>query len=181
MVEALREADRRKDEFIAMLAHELRNPLAPLRNGLQVMRLASSDADAVAEARAMMERQLGHMVRLVDDLLDVSRISQGKMELRRSRVLLADVVGSAVETARPAIEAGGHELSVSLPDEPVALDADLTRLAQVVSNLLTNSAKYTLRGGIIRLAAEREGNEAVVSVRDNGIGIPADSLPRIFD
>jgi PAS domain S-box-containing protein len=179
--EALREADRRKDEFLALLAHELRNPLAPLRNGLQIMRLAAGDANAVAQARDMMDRQLGHMVRLVDDLLDASRISQNKMELRRSRVLLADIVSSAVETARPAIEAAGHELIVSLPPEPVHLDADLTRLAQVISNLLTNSAKYTERGGKIWLGAERLGGEVIVSVRDTGIGIPADALPRIFD
>ena len=155
--------------------------MAPLRNGLQVMRLAGGDANAVAQARDMMERQLGHMVRLIDDLLDISRISQNKMELRRSRVLLTDVVSSAVETARPAIEAAGHELTISLPPEPVYLDADLTRLAQVFSNLLTNSAKYTERGGRIWLAAERRGGEVVVSVRDTGIGIPADALPRIFD
>ena len=129
----------------------------------------------------MMERQLGHMVRLIDDLLDVSRISRNKMELRRSRVLLADVVSSAVETARPLIDAAGHELTVSLPPEPVYLDADLTRLAQVFGNLLTNSAKYTERGGHIWLTAERRGGEVVVSVRDTGIGIPAESLPRIFD
>jgi PAS domain S-box-containing protein len=179
--EALREADRRKDQFIALLAHELRNPLAPLRNGLQVLRQAGSDANAVAQARSMMERQLGHMVRLIDDLLDISRIGQNKMELRRSRVLLADVVSSAVETARPAIEEAGHELTLALPAEPVHLDADLTRLAQVFSNLLTNSAKYTERGGRIWLSAERRGSEAVVAVRDNGIGIPADAMPRIFD
>jgi PAS domain S-box-containing protein len=179
--EALQEADRRKDQFIALLAHELRNPLAPLRNGLQVMRLAGSDANAVAQAHGMMERQLGHMVRLIDDLLDISRISQNKMELRRSRVLLTDVVRSAVETARPAIEAAGHELIISLPPEPVHLDADLTRLAQVFSNLLTNSAKYTERGGRIWLAAERRGGEVIVSVRDTGIGIPGAALPRIFD
>jgi PAS domain S-box-containing protein len=179
--EALREADRRKDQFIALLAHELRNPLAPLRNGLQVMGLAGADDNAVAQARDMMERQLGHMVRLIDDLLDVARISQNKMELRRSRVLLMDVLRGAVETARPAIEAAGHELIISLPPEPVHLDADLTRLAQVFSNLLTNSAKYTERGGRIWLAAERRGGEVVVSVRDTGIGIPADALPRIFD
>jgi PAS domain S-box-containing protein len=179
--EALREADRRKGQFIALLAHELRNPLAPLRNGLQVIGLACGGADAVAQARSMMERQLGHMVRLIDDLLDVSRINQNKMELRRSRVLLTDVLSSAVETARPAIEAAGHELTVALPPEPVHLDADLTRLAQVFSNLLTNSAKYTERGGRIWLAAERRGGEVVVSVRDTGIGIPADALPRIFD
>ena len=177
----LREADRRKDEFIALLAHELRNPLAPLRNGLQVMRLAASDANAVSQARSMMERQLGHMVRLIDDLLDVSRIGQHKMELRRSRVLLSDVVSSAVETARPLVEAAGHELTVSLPRQPIHLDADLTRLAQVFSNLLTNSAKYTESGGHIWLSAERKGDEAMIYVRDNGIGIPAESLPRIFD
>jgi signal transduction histidine kinase/ActR/RegA family two-component response regulator len=177
----LLEADRRKDEFLALLAHELRNPLAPLRNGLQVMRLAPDDREAVRSSREIMDRQLTHMVRLIDDLLDVSRISQNKMELRRSRVLLADVVGSAVEAARPFIEAAGHELTVSLPPEPVFLDADLTRLAQVFSNLLTNSAKYTERGGRIWLSAERRDGEAVVSVRDTGIGIPADDLPHIFD
>jgi PAS domain S-box-containing protein len=179
--EALREADRRKDEFLALLAHELRNPLAPLRNGLQVMRLAAGDPNAVAQARGMMERQLGHLVRLVDDLLDVSRISRNKMELRRSRVLLADVVSSAVETARPLIDAGAHTLTVSLPPEPVFLDADLTRLAQVFGNLLTNSAKYTRPGGHIWLTAERRGEDLFVSVRDNGIGIPAESLRSIFD
>ena len=179
--EALREADRRKDDFIALLAHELRNPLAPLRNGLHIMRLAADDAAAVAEARLMMERQLGHMVRLIDDLLDISRISRNKMELRRSRVLLADVLSSAVETARPAIEAAGHELSITLPREPICLDADLTRLAQVFSNLLTNSAKYTEHGGHIWIGAERRGSDVVISVRDTGIGIPADALPRIFE
>ena len=124
----LRDQDRRKDEFLALLAHELRNPLAPLRNGLHVMRLAAEDAGAVAESRAMMECQLGHMVRLIDDLLDIARINQNKMELRRERILLADVIASAIETARPLIESAVHELKVSLPAEPVALDADLTRL-----------------------------------------------------
>jgi PAS domain S-box-containing protein len=179
--DALREADRKKDDFIAMLAHELRNPLAPIRNGLQVMRLAPGDASAVASARGMMERQLGHMVRLIDDLLDVSRISRNKMELQRGRVRLADIVESAVETARPQIDAERHELTVTLPGNPVYLDADLTRLAQVFGNLLTNSAKYTPRGGRIWLSAERRGDMAVVSVRDTGIGIPANSLGNIFD
>jgi signal transduction histidine kinase/ActR/RegA family two-component response regulator len=179
--EELRDADRRKDEFLALLAHELRNPLAPLRNGLQVMRLAGNDAGAVAQARAMMDRQLGHMVRLIDDLLDVSRIGRHKMELRRARVALSDVVDNAVETARPVIEAAGHKLTVSLPPEPVFLDADLTRLAQVLSNLLTNSAKYTTAGGQIWLTALRRGDEVVASVRDTGIGIPAEALPRVFD
>jgi PAS domain S-box-containing protein len=179
--QALRDADRRKDEFLALLAHELRNPLAPLRNGLEVMRLASGDAEAVAQARGMMERQLGHMVRLIDDLLDISRINTNAMELRRSRVLLTDVVQSAVETARPLIDDAGHCLHVSLPPEPVVLDADLTRMAQVFGNLLTNSAKYTEPGGQIWLAAERRDDLVFVSVRDTGIGIPADSLQDIFD
>ncbi|MEA2692084.1 MAG: hypothetical protein QOJ16_1471 [Acidobacteriota bacterium] len=179
--EALREADRRKDEFLALLAHELRNPLAPLRNGLQVMRLAADNPGLVAKTRDMMDRQLFHMVRLIDDLLDVSRISRNKMELRRSRVLLADVVSSAVETARPALEEAGQELTVALPPEPVQLDADLTRLAQVFGNLLNNSAKYTGRGGHIWLTATLDGDQVIVAVRDNGIGIPASALPNIFD
>jgi PAS domain S-box-containing protein len=181
IAEALRDADRRKDEFLALLAHELRNPLAPLRNGLEIMRLAGADSNAAGRARTMMERQLGHMVRLVDDLLDVSRISRNKLELRRSRVLLADVVSSALETARPVVEAAGHELITTLPAEPVHLDADLTRLAQVFSNLLTNSAKYTDRGGRIELAAELRSGEVEVSVRDTGIGIPTDALPHVFE
>ncbi len=181
LYDELREQDRRKDEFLALLAHELRNPLAPLRNGLQVMRLAAGDASAVAQTRAIMERQLSHMVRLIDDLLDVSRISRNKMELRRARVLLSDVISSAVETARPAIEEAGHELTISLPPEPLHVDADLTRLAQVFGNLLSNSARYTPRGGHIHLSAERSGHEIVVWVRDNGIGIPIESLRSIFD
>jgi PAS domain S-box-containing protein len=177
----LSQADRKKDDFIALLAHELRNPLAPIRNGLQILRLAGGDMDAVGQARAMMDRQLTHMVRLIDDLLDISRISRNKMELRRERVLLTDVVDSAVETARPQIDEAGHDLSLSLPPGPVFLDADLTRMAQVVANLLTNSAKYTERGGKIQLAAERRGQEVVVTVHDNGIGIPAEALPNIFE
>lgn len=177
----LRDADRKKDDFIALLAHELRNPLAPIRNGLEVMRLAGGDVNAVATARAMMDRQLSHMVRLVDDLLDVSRISRNKMELRRERVLLADAVNAAVETARPSIEAGRHDLQVSLPSGPVFLKADLTRLSQVFSNLLTNSAKYTKAGGRISLVAERDSDEVVVAVKDNGIGIPAESLGSVFE
>jgi PAS domain S-box-containing protein len=177
----LRDQDRKKDDFIALLAHELRNPLAPIRNGLQVLRLGPGNADALAKARDMMDRQLTHMVRLIDDLLDVSRINRHKMVLRRERVTLADVVASAVETARPVIDAAGHELTVALPAAPVVLDADLTRLAQVFSNLLTNSAKYTPKGGRVWLAAERAGGQVVVSVRDTGIGIPAPALPTVFD
>ncbi|HVJ82828.1 MAG TPA: PAS domain S-box protein [Planctomycetia bacterium] len=178
---ALRDADRRKNEFIALLAHELRNPLAPIRTGLQILRLAGADAATAERAREMMDRQLAHMVRMIDDLLDISRAIRDKLELRRTPTLLAEVIRSAVETARPVIDAEGHELAVDLPDEPILLDADLTRLAQVFSNLLTNSAKYTRRGGRIRLAAERTDGGVAVSVRDNGIGIPADSLPTVFD
>ena len=181
LIRELREADRKKDDFIALLAHELRNPLAPIRNGLQVLRLSGGDAEAATQARCMMDRQLSHMVRLIDDLLDISRINRNKMELRRTRVLLADVIASAVETARPLIDEAGHELTVALPGRPVFLDADLTRLAQVFSNLLTNSAKYTEHGGHIWLTAERRLGEVIVSVRDSGVGIPHASMENIFD
>jgi PAS domain S-box-containing protein len=178
---ALREADRRKDEFLAMLAHELRNPLAPIRNALHIMRLAADNPAVVEQFRNVMERQVVQMVRLVDDLLDVNRITRNKLELRRERVELADVVASAVETSRPALEEGGHALTVTLPPEPVHLYADATRLSQVFANLLNNSAKYTDRGGSVQLAAELRGGEAVVRVRDNGVGIPAEALPRLFE
>lgn len=173
-------ADRKKDDFIALLAHELRNPLAPIRNGLSVMRLGT-DPVAIAKAREMMDRQLVHMVRLIDDLLDISRINRNKMTLRLTRMTLADVVNAAVETARPTLDAAHHVLTIELPKEPIQLDADLTRLGQVFGNLLTNSAKYTPPGGRIVLAAHRDGNEVTVTIRDDGIGIPADSLPHIFD
>lgn len=181
VLEALEEANRAKGDFLALLAHELRNPLAPLRNGLEVLRLTAGDSEAVAKTLAMMDRQLSHLVRLIDDLLDASRVNRQKLELRRSQVLLADVLSSAVETVRPAIEQNGHELTVSLPPEPVHLDADLTRLAQVFANLLHNSAKYTDRGGRIWLTAAREGGGVSVTVRDTGIGIPAHALPTLFD
>ncbi len=177
----LREADRRKSEFLATLAHELRNPLAPLRNGLQVIRLAGHDHEAVDQARAMMERQLGHMVRLIDDLLDLSRITNGKIELRRERIELRAAVQDAVETSRPLVEELGHELTVRLPSQPIPVEADRTRLAQVFANLLNNAAKYTPRGGHITLTVEQQGSDAVVKVRDDGIGIAADVLPRIFE
>jgi PAS domain S-box-containing protein len=181
MEEELRQADRKKDDFIALLAHELRNPLAPIRNGLQIIRLAGGDQQALNEARAMMDRQLGHMVRLIDDLLDVSRISRNKMELRRSRVALAEIVSSAVETVRSLIDEAGHELFVTLPAAPVYLEADLTRLAQVLSNLLSNSVKYTPPGGRIWLTAEPRNSLLEISVRDTGIGIPPQSIENIFD
>ncbi|HEX4611286.1 MAG TPA: PAS domain S-box protein, partial [Urbifossiella sp.] len=173
--------DRRKTEFLALLAHELRNPLAPLRNSLQVMRLAGDDRAAVGHARTIMERQLQHMVRLVDDLLDVSRINQGKLPLRKERVPLAAVVEGALDVCGPSVEQHGRRLTVTLPDEPVYVDADKTRLAQVLCNLLSNAVKYSDPGSPIRLAARREGGEAVVSVRDAGAGIPADMLTRVFD
>ncbi|WP_159397044.1 ATP-binding protein [Sorangium cellulosum] len=179
-MEELAEAARRKDEFLATLAHELRNPLAPLRNGLELLRLGESDPAASERARAMMERQVAHMVRLIDDLLDVSRITRGKLRLRRERVELAGVVQSAIEASRPLIDASRHELTVDVPPGPIHLDADPTRLAQVLSNLLTNAAKYTDPGGRIRLSVERQGGEVVLAVRDTGIGIAAEHLPGLF-
>ena len=178
---ALRDADRRKDEFLATLAHELRNPLAPIRNALQIMHLAGHNGQAVEQARAVMERQLGQMIRLIDDLLDVSRITRDKLELRMAQVELAAVVRSAVEASRPLIEASGHELTVGLPPGPIYLHADPTRLAQVVSNLLNNSAKYTERGGRIWLAVEQHERTITLKVKDTGIGIPTEMLPKIFE
>ena len=178
---ALREADRRKDEFLATLAHELRNPLAPIRNALQLIRHVGGDESIRRQASAMMERQIAQMVRLIDDLLDLSRITRNKLELRKEWVEFAVAVQSAVETARPMIDSFGHTFTVSLPSEPILLHADLTRLAQVFSNLLTNAAKYTDGGGGIALAAELEGNELVVRVSDDGVGIPSDMLPHVFD
>jgi PAS domain S-box-containing protein len=179
--DALKEADRHKDEFLAMLAHELRNPLAPISNALNVLKLPGANADIVRRAREMMERQVEHMVRLVDDLLDVSRIMRGKIELRREPVELATVVGRAVETAQPVIDAEGHKLTVSVSAEPLWLYGDLVRLAQVVGNLLNNASKYTERGGQISIVCARGDGEAILKVRDTGIGLAADVLPRIFD
>jgi len=178
---ALSEADRRKNEFLATLAHELRNPLAPIRNGLQVMLLAKDNVEMVEHSRTMMERQLDHMVRLVDDLMDVSRITRGKLELKREHLELADVINSAVETSRPLIEQMGHTLQVSMPAEPIIINADLTRLAQAILNLLNNAAKYSERNGQIWLTAERQANDVIISIRDTGIGLDADQLPRSFE
>lgn len=177
---ALREADRRKDEFLATLAHELRNPLAPIQNGLQILNL-NPPADAATRTRAMMKRQLTHMVRLVDDLLDISRVTSGKVRLRPEPTDVRAVVEAAVEATRPTVEAGQHTLTVMLSDEPLRLTADPTRLAQVIGNLLTNAAKYTPPGGRIEVTAARDGAFAVVRVTDTGLGIPADMLPRVFD
>jgi PAS domain S-box-containing protein len=178
--QALKEADRRKDEFLATLAHELRNPLAPLRNALELLRLADDNKPLIEQARSVMERQVAQMVRLVDDLLDVSRIVRGKLELRKERVELADVLKAAIETARPLIEASAHELTVTLPPEPIPVLADPIRLSQVFANLLNNAAKYTESSGHIWLTTERWDREVAVSVRDTGIGIAAEDLPRIF-
>ena len=177
----LSEADRRKDEFLATLAHELRNPLAPICNGLELMKLAGGQTADVEQTRSMIERQITQMVRLVDDLMDVSRISRGKLELRKEQISLVAVLNSAVETSRPLIEAMGHEFTVTLPKQPLIVDADMTRLAQVFLNLLNNAAKYSARGGHIQLNVEREGSDVVVTVKDTGIGIAADQLPRIFE
>jgi signal transduction histidine kinase/CheY-like chemotaxis protein len=181
LYQALQDADRRKDEFLATLAHELRNPLAPIRSSLQILKMPRVDAPTADRSREMMERQVHHLVRLVDDLLDVSRVMRGKVELRKERVELAAVVARAVETAQPLIEAQAHELTVDLPRESLPLEADLVRLAQVLGNLLTNAAKYTEAGGRIWLAARRDGDRVVLRVRDTGIGIPADMLPKVFD
>ncbi|MDB5338908.1 MAG: putative histidine kinase, hybrid [Planctomycetaceae bacterium] len=177
----LRDADRRKDEFLATLAHELRNPLAPIRNGLQVLKMSGANAEAGAEVRSIMERQLNQMVRLVDDLLDISRITRNKIDLKMQQLDVATIVHAAVETSRPLIEQGGHTFSMVLPATPVYVEGDLTRLAQVFSNLLNNSAKYTEPGGHISLLAEANDREVVVRVKDTGLGIPAESLPRIFE
>ena len=179
--DALKDGDRRKNEFLALLAHELRNPLAPIRNALQIVRLAESNGEAVQLASEMIERQVGQMVRLVDDLLDVSRISRGRIELRRGRIDLASAVHHAVEAARPNCESMHQELTVSLPEHPVYLNADPTRLAQVVGNLLNNACKFTDKCGHISLTVEREGDEAVLRVVDTGIGIAADQMPQIFE
>ncbi|MFZ6876589.1 sensor histidine kinase, partial [Undibacterium sp. Di27W] len=175
----LRDADRKKDEFLATLAHELRNPLAPIRSGLQLMQLIGVSAP-IEKVRSMMERQLLQLARLVDDLLDISRLTSGKLELRMERVQLQDVITAALETSRPMIDQQGHELTVSLPDDPIFVEGDPIRLAQVVSNLLNNSAKYTNHGGQIRVSVLCDSKEVVLTVLDNGIGIPAPMLERVF-
>jgi len=177
----LSDADRRKDEFLATLAHELRNPLAPIRNGLQLMKMPGVSAAAAEQIRSMMERQITHMVRLIDDLMDVSRITRGKLLLRTEHVALAVVVNTAVEASRPLVEQMGQELSVTLPQQALTVNADLTRLAQVFLNLLNNAAKYSRPGGHIHLHVEGQGSEVVVSVKDTGIGIAAEQLPHIFE
>jgi two-component system CheB/CheR fusion protein len=179
--EALREADRRKDEFLATLAHELRNPLAPIRNAVQVLRLQGEPNGEAQRVRDIIDRQVQQLTRLVDDLLDVSRITRGTIELRREPAEVAAVVERALETSRPLLDAASHRLSVTFPAEPLWVMADVTRLAQILSNLLNNAAKFTRPGGHIELSVERDGGDAVIRVRDDGIGIPPQMLSRIFD
>jgi signal transduction histidine kinase len=181
IAENLAEADRRKDEFLAMLGHELRNPLAPILNALHIMGRRGTDASILQDMRDLVERQVKHMSRLVDDLLDVSRITRGKVQLLKERLNLADVVARAVEGARALIEGKRHRLEVVLPREPLWLEADPTRLEQVLANLLANAAKYMEEGGRVWLTVERHGETAVVRVRDLGLGIPPEVLPRVFD
>ena len=179
--ESLQEADRQKNTFLAQLAHELRNPLAPIRNAARIFR-SKPDADPnLLWASEVIDRQVDHLTRLIDDLLDVSRISRNKLELRRQRISLQDVVLGAVEISRPAIDQNRHELRVSVAAEPSYLLADLARMTQVVMNLLINAAKYTEAGGHIELVAGLEGTDAVIRVKDDGIGIGAETLPRLFD
>jgi PAS domain S-box-containing protein len=180
-VAVMAEDDRRKNEFLATLAHELRNPLAPIQYAYELMNLAGDNENLRVEAQAILRRQVQHMVRLIDDLLDLSRITRDKLELRRDRVDLAVVVEDAVEAVRPVLDARGHDFRVRLAPGPVLVHADRTRLAQVFSNLLGNAAKFTQRGGRIRLTSERSDGHIVVHVQDNGIGIAPAMLPRIFD
>ncbi|MBI2824463.1 MAG: PAS domain S-box protein [Planctomycetia bacterium] len=181
LYQQVREADQRKEEFMATLAHELRNPLAPLSNSVHTLGLVDVLSPEARQLREIMERQVNQMVRLVDDLLDMSRISRGKLELRKERLELATAIRTAVETSRPLIEEAGHQLDVDIPTEPVLLDADPVRLAQVISNLLNNAVKFMAKKGRIWLSAHTEGDQLVISVRDAGIGIPPDMLRRIFD
>ncbi len=181
LVRELQEADRRKDEFLATLSHELRNPLAPLRNALLLLRRSDKGEAAAAPLLEMMERQVGHLVRLVDDLLEMSRITRGAFELRRESVDLAEVVRNAVETSRPLVEAAEHRVEISLPAEPLSVDGDPVRLTQILANLLNNAARYTGRGGHIRLSVRRDAGGALIAVGDSGPGIAPEVLPRLFE
>jgi PAS domain S-box-containing protein len=178
--DALEAADRQKNEFLAMLAHELRNPLAPIRSGLHLLKLGDIDPSTMQQTTQMMERQVVHLVRLVDDLLDVSRVITGKLTFKRQAIELSDAVQRAVEESRSTIDAHGHELMLSLPARPIIVDGDAHRLAQVIANLLENAAKYTEKPGQIWLSVERQGDEAVIHVRDPGIGIAVEVLPHVF-
>jgi signal transduction histidine kinase len=178
---ALKEADRKKDEFLSLLAHELRNPLAPIRNALEIMRLAEHDPATLARQREMLERQVGVMVRLIDDLLDVSRITTGKLRVQPAPMALREAVDAAVEVSRPVLDRNGVSLVVELPERPVRLNADRVRLAQVFANLLNNAAKFTESGGGVMLTVGQEDAQVVVRVRDTGIGIAPEGLAKVFD
>ena len=178
---ALKEANERKDEFLAMLAHELRNPLAPIRTAVQLLRLKELAESQRTRARDVIERQVEHLVNLIDDLLDVSRITRGMITLQREPVLVGAIIARAVETARPAIDAHQHELAIDLPDELLTVDGDKTRLVQVLANILHNAAKFTEPGGRITLKVRRDGAHAVITVTDTGIGVPPEFLPTMFD
>jgi signal transduction histidine kinase len=178
--QALQEADRNKDEFLAMLAHELRNPLAPIRNALQLMRMKPSEP-RLQWAQEVIHRQVANLTRLVDDLLDVSRITRGRITLAREPLDVATLINRAVETIEPLVQEGEHELTLQIPRDTLRIDGDSTRLTQALANVLGNAAKYTDRGGRIDLICTRQGGDVEIRVRDNGIGIPAELLPRIFD
>jgi signal transduction histidine kinase len=178
---ALQEADRRKDEFLATLAHELRNPLAPIRNALEIMRVAGNRTDAIESARTIVERQVGQMVRLINDLLDVSRITRGKLALTNERVAVAEVVETALETSRPLLDEAQLRFVKALPPQPIYVQGDRFRLAQVLSNLLNNSAKYTEPGGSVTLSVRREEGQVAICVSDTGVGIPTEVLPHVFE
>ena len=180
-VSQLRDADRAKNEFLAVLAHELRNPLAPIRNGIEFLKLRGTQDEQTRRAQEIVERQIDQMTRLIEDLLDISRVTRNALTLRRDRVDMAAVVRDATDAARPLIEANAHQLTVQLPETRIFADVDGARLSQVLANLLNNAAKFTPRGGLISLTLESNGNEVIARVRDNGIGIPADTLPRVFD
>jgi signal transduction histidine kinase len=179
--EAAEEADRRKDEFLATLAHELRNPLAPLRNSLQLLQLPNIKPEMITKAYEMMDRQLQHMVRLVDDLMDVSRITRGKIDLRMDQIYLTEAIETALETVRPLIEERKHTLKVEIPDRSIQIEADLVRLSQVFANLLNNAAKYTDPGGRITLIVEQSGDLVLIKIKDTGIGISSERLPEVFE
>lgn len=180
LYEQVREQDRRKDEFLATLAHELRNPLAPIRTGLSLLKVAPT-IEATVKTREIMERQVSHMVDLIDDLLDVSRITSGKVQLKKERIDICTILDTALELSRPLIEENRHLIVVSSIKEPLVVDGDPTRMAQIVSNLLNNAAKYTPKGGRIELSAKHEGRDVVIQVQDNGVGLTAEALPRVFE
>ncbi len=179
--EALRAADRRKDEYLSTLAHELRNPLAPIRNALEIMRLAGDASPIIAANRDMIDRQVKHLVHLIDDLMDVARLSRGLIKLKLDTIDVRYVVSTAVESVRPMLAKAEHDLRVDLPDEPLSLRADSTRLAQILHNLLHNAAKFTDPGGVIRLSVERDAEEVVFRVKDDGHGVPGDMIDKIFE